>query len=89
MAAGANTVQRVITVTTSYAPLSDTNEVYATMDVSCPPGNTGSVYFLSDDGVTDVPWIPGEWHPLSHTDLASLQIKGTAGDIVTVVGGTR
>ena len=88
MAAGANTVQRSITVTTSYAPLSSLNEVYATMDVSCPPGNTGSVFFLGDDN-EDVPWIPGEWHTLSHTDLYSLQIKGTAGDIVTVVGGTR
>ena len=89
MAAGANTVQRSITVTTSYAPLTALDsEVYATMDVSCPPGNTGSVNFLGDDG-EDVPWVPGEWHTLRHTDLASLQIKGTAGDIVTVVGGTR
>lgn len=88
MAAGANTVQRSITVTDTYAPLSDTKEVYATMDVSCPPGNTGTVYFLGDDG-EDVPWIPSEWHTLTHTDLSSLQIKGTAGDIVTVVGGTR
>ena len=88
MAAGANTVQRSITVTETYAQLSSTDEVYATMDVSCPPGNTGSVNFLGDDG-EDVPWIPGEWHTLHHTNLASLQIKGTAGDIVTVVGGTR
>ena len=88
MAAGANIVQRSITVTASYAPLSATNEVYASIDVSCPPGNAGDVYFLGDDG-EDVPWIPGEWHTLHHTDLATLQIKGTAGDLVTVVGGTR
>jgi hypothetical protein len=45
------------------------------------------VYFRGDDG-SDVPWISGEWHSLKSVDLADIYIKGTAGDVVTVVGGT-
>ena len=40
-----------------------------------------------DEGA-DVPWVPGEWHEFNRVNLAEVQVKGTPGDIVTVVGGT-
>ena len=86
--AGSNIVQRKQLVTTSYVALSSVSEAYGEITISCPPTNVGDVNFLGDDGVTDIPWIPGEWHVFSHADLTSFQIKGTAGDLVTVVGGT-
>jgi len=59
----------------------------ATVDINCPPGNVGNVLFKTPDD-TDVPWVPGEWHNLVGVNLADIQIKGTVGDTVTIVGGT-
>jgi len=79
-------VMRKITVTTVYTALVS-SKLVAKVTISCPPSNTGTVYFKGDDG-TDVPWIPGEWHDFKSVDLAAIQVKGTSGDVVTVVGGT-
>ena len=81
-----NTVMRQIVVTGSYQPLV-VSKLVATVTISCPPGNQGNVDFRGDDG-SDVPWAPGEWHTLKRVDLAAIQIRGTANDTVTVVGGT-
>ncbi len=81
-----NVILRKIVVTGSYQPLVNSSLV-GSVCISCPPNNSVSVYFLGDDG-SDVPWIPGEWHEFKHIDLASIQIKGNAGDVVSVVGGT-
>ena len=80
-----NYVMRKITVSASYQPLS-TAKVVASVTVSCPPSNVANVFFKGDDG-TDVPWVPGEWHDLLRVDLSEVQVKGTVGDVVTVVGG--
>jgi len=45
------------------------------------------VNFKGDDG-SDVPWVPGQWHEFMNVDLKDFQIKGTPGDVVTIVGGT-
>jgi hypothetical protein len=81
-----NVIMRKIVVTSSYAPLV-AEQLVGTFTISCPPSNSGPVYFLGDDG-SDVPWIKGEWHTFKHVDLASIQVKGNDGDVVTVVGGT-
>ena len=81
-----NVVIRKATVTAGYQPLAAVKTV-ASVTVSCPPTNSGNVCFLGDDG-SDVPWVPGEWHEFKAVNLAEIQIKGTAGDIVTVVGGS-
>jgi len=81
-----NVLMRKVVVTASYQPLASETTV-VTVTVSTLPSNTGTVYFKGNDG-SDVPWIPGEWHELRSVDLAQIQIKGTPGDVVTVVGGT-
>ena len=81
-----NTIMRTIDVTTEYQPLAD-SRVIGTVTVSCLPANGEVVYFRGDTG-QDVPWVPGEYHELHSVNLADIQIKGTAGDVVTVVGGT-
>ena len=81
-----NTIMRKITVTGAYQRLSATPLV-ASVSISCPPTNTGVVYFKGDDG-SDVPWTSGEWHEFVRINLADVQIKGTAGDVVTIVGGS-
>jgi len=80
------TYMRKITVAAAYAALA-AGPTVVTVTISCPPGNAGVVYFLGDDG-SDVPWIPGEWHVLKNVDLQQIQIKGTVGDTVTIVGDT-
>ena len=35
-----------------------------------------------------LPWVPGQWHDFRSIDLAAVHVKGTPGDVVTVVGGT-
>ncbi|MFO8015096.1 MAG: hypothetical protein R6X20_17550, partial [Phycisphaerae bacterium] len=59
----------------------------ASVTISCPPANAGTVYFKGDDG-SDVPWVPGEWHSLVRVNLAEIEVKGTPGDVITLVGGT-
>jgi len=81
-----NVVMRRIVLTGSYQPVA-TQRVTASVTVSCPPTNRATAFFKGDDGA-DVPWVPGEFHEFNGIDLSSLQVKGTAGDVVTVVGGT-
>ncbi len=78
-------VMRVVDVTAVYAALG-THPNDVSVDISCPPTNTGIVYFEGDD-LGDVPWQPGEWHTLTGIDLSAMRIRGTVGDKVTIVGG--
>jgi hypothetical protein len=82
-----NIIMRLFTLDGGdYKPLS-TVPLVGTFTISCPPANTASVLFKGDDG-SDVPWVAGEWHSLVRVDLSQIQVKGAAGDTVTVVGGT-
>ena len=81
-----NVLMRKVVVTDAYQPLTAASTV-VTVTVSALPSNAGQVYLRGDDG-SDVPWIPGEWHEFRSVDLAEIEIKGTPGDVVTVVGGT-
>jgi len=81
-----NVVMRKITVTETYQPLSET-QLIASVTISAQPTNSGAVLFKGDDG-TDVPWLAGEWHALVRVDLSAIRVKGTPGDVVTVVGGS-
>jgi len=81
-----NVIMRKIDVTAGYQPLVS-DRLVGTVTLSCPPGNAGNVMFRGDD-CSDVPWVPGEWHRLVRVNLAEIEIKGTSGDVVTVVGGT-
>jgi len=84
-----NVLMRKVVVTDAYQPLTAASTV-VTVTVSALPSNAGPVYFKGDDpgAPGDVPWIPGEWHEFRSVDLAEIEIKGTPGDVVTVVGGT-
>lgn len=81
-----NVVMFRVVLSAEYRPLAERSLV-ATVDVSAPPGNAGPVFFLGLDGA-DVPWIAGEWHSLVRVDLSTIRVKGTPGDVVTVIGGT-
>ena len=81
-----NVILRKIVVTGDYQPLAS-GSLIGSVCISCPPGNTGNVLFKGDDD-SDVPWLPGEWHDFQRIDLALVQVKGTPGDVVTVIGGT-
>lgn len=81
-----NTVMREITVTGTYQPLS-TSPLVASVTISTPPSNLSNVLFQGDNG-SHVPWVPGEWHDFRSIDLALVKVKGTPGDVVTVIGGT-
>ena len=81
-----NTIMRLVTVTGTYTPIATTRTV-ATVNISCPPGNSGDVYIRGDLD-EDVPIEPGEWHDLQKIDLAELFVKGTPGDVVKIIGGT-
>ncbi len=81
-----NAIARKIDVTTDYQPLVS-EQMVATVTVSAPPANITDIFLLGDTG-DDVPIAPGEWHTFYSVDIASVQVKGTAGDIVTVIGGT-
>ena len=81
-----NTIMRKIDVTADYAPLSSESLV-GSVTISCLPTNAGDVYFKGDDG-SDVPWKPGQWIDFQRVDLSEIKVKGTPGDVVTVIGGS-
>jgi hypothetical protein len=68
-------------------PLSAT-KLIASVTISCPPANSGTVYFKVGTSGTEVPWVPGEWHEFKNIDLSTLYLRGTPGDAVTIIGGT-
>ena len=83
-----NVLMRKVDVTGDWAALASEKTV-ASVTISCPPANAGNVTFKSlDDSGDEVPWIPGEWHAFERVDLARIEVKGTPGDTVTLVGGT-
>ena len=81
-----NVIMRKIDVTDNYQPLASAQTV-ASVTISVPVTNAGNVIFKGDTG-QDVPWVPGEWHEFRSVNLAEIEVKGTPGDVVTVVGGT-
>lgn len=81
-----NIVMKVINCNGGVQALS-TTPLVASVTVSCPPTNGGTVQFMVEGG-NWVPWQPGEWHEFESVNLAELKLSGTPGDIVTVVGGT-
>ena len=81
-----NVIQRRIAVGAAYAPLSATPLIFSG-DISCEPTNGAVVYFRGDDG-SDVLWAKGEWHRFRAVDLATVFVKGTVGDYVTLIGGS-
>lgn len=80
-----NTILRQIDVTDEFQPLASVSTV-ASATISCPPGNLGNVTLKSADG--EVMLIPSEWQEFKNIDISELQVRGTNGDIVTIVGGT-
>jgi len=81
-----NVIMREIEVTTEFAPLVP-EQLVGTFEISTPPTNAGDVIFKGDDG-SEVSWLPGEFHQLCRINLAEIEVKGQAGDKVSVVGGT-
>jgi hypothetical protein len=82
-----NIVMRKFVATAAYQALTANTIEVASVEVSAQPSNTGPIYFKGDDG-SDVPWIPGEFHSFQRVNLADLKIKGTPGDVITVIGGS-
>ena len=81
-----NIIMRSIAVGAAYAPLVSAKLV-ASVVIQAPASNMAVVTFKGDDG-SDVSWQPGDWYEFHHIDLNSVQVKGTVGDKVIVVGGS-
>lgn len=81
-----NVIMRTLVLTGDYQPLA-AQRVVGSITISAPPSNADDAIFLGDEGA-NVPWVPGEWHEFNRVNLAEIKVKGTPGDIVTVVGGT-
>lgn len=81
-----NLILRKIDLSDQWQPLAPARLVGSVV-ISAPPANAQPVMLLADDG-SELPFVPGEWHWFLRVDLASIQVKGTDGDTVTVVGGS-
>ncbi len=73
-------------LTSLFVPLAAERTV-VTVTITSPVSNGNTVYLAGQGGVS-VPLEPGEWHTFKSVDLADIQVKGTAGDIITIIGGT-
>ncbi len=81
-----NLILRRVEVTPEFRPLSATTLI-GTVDLSTPPFNAGPVFLKGDDG-GEVEMVPGEAHQLVRVDLRDVWVRGDAGLVVTVIGGT-
>ena len=81
-----NVIARKITVSTSWQALASEPTV-ASVTVTAPTYNSGNVLLKGDTG-DEVPLEPGEWHEFKSVNLADIEVKGTADDTITLVGGT-
>jgi hypothetical protein len=79
-------IMRTVEVTDEYAPLSPV-PLIGTVNISALPTNSGPVFFKA--GENEEAWfMPGEYHQFIRIPIHSISIKGTAGDMVTIIGGT-
>lgn len=82
-----NAVVRKLVLTTQYQPLSPNSGEVLSVTVRLPSSNKKEALFLSDDG-SEVPWDPGSQFELKRVSLAQLMVKGRAGDLVVLAGGS-
>lgn len=82
-----NSILRTIVLSAEFQPLSAQKVEVATVDVTAVPGNLGPVIVQGVDG-GEVAWIPGEYHSFQRVNLAEIRVRGTPGDLLTLVGGT-
>ncbi len=87
MAAENSVVMRKATVGAAFAPLVAEARLIASVEIACLPANAGPITFLGDDG-SEVAWVPGEYHVFESVDLSKIQVKGTPGDAINIIGGT-
>ena len=81
-----NVVLKMIELTDQFQPLSAVPLV-ASITLSAPPANSGAVTLRTPAGA-EAEMIPGEWHTLYRVNLARLEVRGSAGDMLSMVGGT-
>ncbi|HOD84865.1 MAG: hypothetical protein BWX88_05185 [Planctomycetes bacterium ADurb.Bin126] len=83
-----NVILRKINVTGSWQPLSAARLI-GSVTIATPPANAGNVLFRNAAEPTqEVAWVPGEWYDFYRIGLSEIEVKGSVGDAVTVVGGT-
>ena len=81
-----NVILRVVEMTEAFQPLSD-RRLTGTVTISAPPSNSGPVFLRA--GPDEEAWmINGEHHCFRRIDLASLEARGTPGDVLTIIGGS-
>jgi hypothetical protein len=82
-----NVIMRKIDLDGSVQAITDRDREVFSVEISTPPINADPVYFqVESDG--EVPWLPGEYHALRRVNLATIRVRGTPGDMVTLIGGT-
>ena len=82
-----NVIMRTIPMTVDFQPLSPKEVEVASVDINAPPSNQHPVFFQGDDG-SEVACIPGEFHIVWRVNLGAIRVRGTLGDVLTLVGGT-
>jgi hypothetical protein len=75
---------RTVAVAAEFAPLESSRTVVS-VAITCPSTNEDAVTF-EDAAGNEAAWEPGETHTFSQIDLATVQVKGSVGDVVTVNG---
>lgn len=81
-----NTVMRKITLTADYQALASEKTV-CSFSIFAYPDNVGDAIFKGDTG-DEVPLVQCQQKDFVSVNLASIEVKGTAGDVITVFGGT-
>ena len=83
--AGNALVAKKIVLTANYVPVTATTHV-ASGTLLVAADNTGVTYIRADDEVTNVPIPRGVPFSLVGVDLSKVLLKGTADDVVVIIG---
>jgi len=83
-----NIYANTVVLTAEYQVLSDSRLVLSFV-LTSPATNVNAVAVRFNARDTEVVTVlPGEWHEFKVTNLADIEVKGTANETVTIVGGS-
>ena len=74
--------------TDAWQRLSD-KALVASGELMAPPSNAAAVAVKGGNGGAGVHFLPGQSNRLRSIDLSEIEVRGTVGDRIVFVGGTR
>lgn len=80
-----NVIQHAVTISTEWQALAAKRQIMDATLSTAADNQGGVLVRLNEDDATIAAWFPGVTNQLMGVDLATIEVKGTAGDRFLVV----